>query len=53
MPKNKRRRKNDRRHDERDRRGQRDVDYYEETSPTAGTNAPPPRDARYNDMAPK
>lgn len=50
MPKNKRRRKADRRHDGRDRRG----DYYEEASPTAGASSSHPiRDARYTDMAPK
>lgn len=52
VPKNKRRRKADRRHDGRDRRG----DYYEEASPTtsaAATSSHPIRDARYTDMAPK
>lgn len=50
VPKNKRRRKADRRHDGRDRRG----DYYEEASPTAaGSSSHPHRDARYTDMAPK
>lgn len=51
VPKNKRRRKNDRRHDARDRRG----DYYEEASPTAAgsSSGHPQRDARYTDMAPK
>ncbi|XP_070502019.1 prominin-like protein isoform X3 [Chironomus tepperi] len=46
VPKNKRRRKNDRRQG-RDRRG----DYYEEASPAPSSSNP--RDARYNDMAPK
>ncbi len=51
VPKNKRRRKADRRHDGRDRRGE----YYEEASPTtaAGSSSHPNRDARYTDMAPK
>jgi len=50
VPKNKRRRKADRRHDGRDRRG----DYYEEASPTAAASSSGhPRDARYTDMAPK
>ena len=51
VPKNKRRRKTDRRHDGRDRRG----DYYEEASPTtaAPSTSHPHRDARYTDMAPK
>lgn len=50
VPKNKRRRKNDRRSQGRDRRG----DYYEEASPVpSSSNHPHPRDARYNDMAPK
>ncbi|CAO1328869.1 unnamed protein product, partial [Diamesa tonsa] len=53
VPKNKRRRKNDRRHDGRDRRG----DYYEEspatTAAAAAAAANPHRDARFTDMAPK
>lgn len=44
-PKNKRRKKNDRRRDSRDRR---DV-YYEDGSPSGGHS----REPRYNDMAPK
>lgn len=50
-PKNKRKKKNERRRSSRDRRG----DYYEDTSSPHGpssTNSGP-RDARYNDMAPK
>lgn len=50
VPKNKRRRKNDRRSQARDRRG----DYYEEASPApSSSNHPHTRDARYGDMAPK
>jgi hypothetical protein len=45
-PKNKRRKKADRRRGSRDRRG----DYYDESSSPSG---PTHRDARYNDMAPK
>ncbi|CRL08743.1 CLUMA_CG021257, isoform A [Clunio marinus] len=51
VPKNKRRRKTDRRHDGRDRRGE----FYEEASPAnaAASSSHPIRDARYVDMAPK
>ncbi|KAG5679160.1 hypothetical protein PVAND_008750 [Polypedilum vanderplanki] len=49
VPKNKRRRKNDRRSQGRDRRGE----YYEEASPAPSSSHPHSRDARYNDMAPK
>jgi prominin 1 len=45
-PKNKRRKKNDRRHTSRDRR----ADYYEDSS---SPRLEAPREARYNDMAPK
>lgn len=48
VPKNKRRRKNDRR--TQGRRGE----YYEEASPAPSSSTHPhARDARYNDMAPK